>query len=53
MKSVLLRTRGGKGMNCGGHGVGTPLPFRPSLSPRGVAGRLRDDPPPFMPFPPV
>ena len=24
-------------MSCGGHGVGTPSPFRPSLSPGGVA----------------
>ena len=30
-----------KGMNCGGHGVGTPLAFRPSLSPGGVAPAAR------------
>jgi hypothetical protein len=31
----------GEGMNCGGHGVGTPSPFRPSLSPGGVARAAR------------
>ena len=33
--------RGGEGMNCAGHGVGTPSPFRPSLSPGGVARAAR------------
>gem|GEM_PF-4379302 len=28
-------------MNCGGHGVGTPSPFRPSLSTGGVARAAR------------
>jgi hypothetical protein len=37
MTFVLRRTHGGEGMNCGGDGVGTPSPFRPSLSPGGVA----------------
>src|ERR1700726_2827213 len=32
---------GGEAMGCAGHGVGTPSPFRPSLSPRGVAGAAR------------
>jgi hypothetical protein len=32
---------GGEGMNCAGHGVGTPSPFRPSLSPGGVAPAAR------------
>ena len=33
--------RGGEGVGYGGHGVGTPSPFRPSLSPGGVAPAAR------------
>jgi hypothetical protein len=40
----LRRTLGGEGMNCGGHGVGTPLASRPSLSPGGVAPAARRPP---------
>jgi hypothetical protein len=32
---------GGEGMACAGHGVVTPSPSRPSLSPAGVAGAAR------------
>ena len=42
----------GPGMNCAGHGVVTPSPSRPSLSPGGEPP-LRDGPAPFMPSPPL
>ena len=37
MNGGALTNSGGEGMNCRGHGGGTPSPFRPSLSPGGVA----------------